>query len=399
MSEQRIKLLPKQMEFMKSTASDVLYSGAAGAGKTRVLCYKARDLALQPNFPVGLFRKRRTDLRATTLRTMLYPDADLPPVLAAGTYKHKKDESIIELPGGGFIFYGGFDDELKLGSLNLGAVLIDEGIELEEDEWVMLQTRMRNKAGKLRQSFCATNPGTPSHFLYNYFYEGGLPGAHCIETNTYDNVFLPQDYISRMDRLTGTAHKRLVEGQWVAHQGLIFGGLQFEKREEQWDRLVLGVDAGFHHPHALLIGVSNYNPPHVLKEIVGAEWTEEKFASEISEVVPKDVDNVWVDPSAPSLIECIKNEGFNAESADNDVLAGISKVIQVQPTVSPDCSVMRKHCNSYRWNPNRDDKPIKENDHGPDALRYALYSDSQIKVLTKSDKNALSILSGAKIYD
>ena len=39
------------------------------------------------------------------------------------------------------------------------------------------------------------------------------------------------------------------------------------------------------------------------------------------------------------------------------------------------CPVLIKQMSNYRWDPKRkDDKPLKEDDHGPDALRYFVWA-------------------------
>lgn len=367
-----IELLPKQMEFLRSDASNLLYSGAAGAGKTRVLCFKVRDLALQePNGLIGLFRKRRSDLINTTLRTLLKGDGGLPPILKEGTYNHNKNDSIISIDGGGEIFYTGLDDEKKIGSLNLSHAAVDEAIELDEEEWDFLQTRLRNDSTDNHQVFAATNPSTPSHFLYDRFFNNDDEDVDLIQTKTTDNFFLPDDYIQRLEKLQGVAYDRLVLGKWAAYEGLIFGELETQERDQYWDEIIAGVDAGYHHPHCLIIGISER--PHVIKEIVGEEITEAEFADKVSKNIERDLNVMSCDPACPSLIQELKNRGLPAQPADNDVLSGISSVLELNPTISPGCNILNKQKLSYKWDEDKQDKPVKKDDHGPDALRYALH--------------------------
>lgn len=370
-----IPLLPAQWGFVRSTCPSVLYSGAAGAGKSRALCCKVALHAAMPDNVVGLFRKSRSALKATTLKTLLEPDGPLAPILPVGTYTHNKQEGVVSLHGGGQIIYMGFDDELRLGSLNLGMVAIDEAIELTEDEWNMLLTRPRNLADPYRQVVAATNPGTPSHFLYKTFFSG-REGTEVFQTRTTDNPFLPPDYLKRLEGLKGATYKRLVLGLWVAHEGLIFGELEVAAREGPWQSLEVGVDAGYHHPHAVLLGFPAYGAPHVLQEIRGDKWTEVTFAGRINRLWgDMDVDRLSVDPSAPSLVDTLLKLDLPAMPASNDVLAGISSVLTQEPTISPRCTVLASERLSYRWHEGiTKEQPFKEADHGCDALRYCLYS-------------------------
>src|SRR5690348_9324598 len=59
-----------QERFWESQAGELLYSGAMGAGKSRILCEKAWRIAKRyPGVTVGLFRKVAASLPATTMRT------------------------------------------------------------------------------------------------------------------------------------------------------------------------------------------------------------------------------------------------------------------------------------------------------------------------------------------
>src|ERR1700690_271545 len=59
-----------QRRFYWSQSPELLYSGAMGAGKSRILCEKAWRLALRyPGVTVGIFRKVAASIPATTLRT------------------------------------------------------------------------------------------------------------------------------------------------------------------------------------------------------------------------------------------------------------------------------------------------------------------------------------------
>ena len=59
-----------QREFMEALNLELLYSGAFGAGKSRILCEKGNFLSLKYPGNRGLIvRKKFTDLRDTTMYT------------------------------------------------------------------------------------------------------------------------------------------------------------------------------------------------------------------------------------------------------------------------------------------------------------------------------------------
>ena len=80
----------------------------------------------------------------------------------------------------------------------------------------------------------------------------------------------------------------------------------------------------------------------------------------------------FVDSARPEMVLELQQRGMIACGADKSVLAGISKVVQLSPTISSACPKLLMERLCYHWNANKRDEPVKENDHGPDSLRYSI---------------------------
>lgn len=377
-----------------STAPEVLYSGAFGSGKSRGLCVKLLTHAIIYGNLVGLCRKTAVSLKETTLRTLLQPDGLLPPVLPEGTYEHNKSDHIISLYAGGQIYYFGFDDPQRLGSLNLGAVGIDEGVELEEDEYTMLLGRLRNSADPHRQVFTATNPAHPSHFLHRRFYEESDPSRKLIETTSLENIHLPADYQERLAKFIGADHDRYVLGKWTAYEGLVYSAfnrtvhLRKAAIEAKWRRTVLGIDEGFTNPAVILAAhIDGDGRWHISREVYVTGMRPTDFVDAAKRMAQEvGASDVFVDPSAAGLIADLQSAGLNAMPADNDVLVGIREVQKAlelrgdsRPglTIDPFCVNTIREIESYHWrSKTQKDEPVKTNDHAMDTLRYILQSAS-----------------------
>jgi len=385
-TEVDVELLPKQWDFVRSDVREVLYSGAFGAGKTRGLCHKLLTHAVVPGNRVGLCRKTYADLRATTLKTLLQEEGDLPPVLPEGTYLHNKSEHTIQMQGGGEIFYFGFDSPLKRGSLNFGAVGIDEGIELDEDEYTMLLGRIRNTAAAVRQIFTATNPGPPTHFLFERFIDRPHAERQLIQTNSLENPYLPDDYIALLKSFTGTSYDRYVMGNWVGFEGLVYDSFDRDKhvieKPGPWKRVVLGVDEGYTNPAVIVaLGLDSDGRGHVFKEFYRAQVLQDEFVRTVKAMATETGAEVAVvDPSAAGLIQALRQAGIDAVAANNAVFEGIQAVQTrlacagdglPRLTVSPTCEETLRELQTYQWKKNKDE-PVKEYDHAMDALRYAV---------------------------
>ena len=389
-------LLPKQLEFVQCNDSEVLYSGAFGAGKTRATCEKVLTHAVLPLNRVGLCRKTLVSLKATTLKTLLDGDGDQPPVLPAGSYTHNKSDKSIQVTGGGEIVYFGLDQPEKIGSLNLGACGVDEAVELEEDDWVMLRGRCRNQVDPHRQLFGACNPGPPTHFLADRFGLAGgnrpAPGCRAIETRSGDNFFLPVDYVEWLNTLTGTHAARYRDGKWVGFEGLVYDmwdrAVHIKERPGPWARIWGAIDEGYTNPAVLLsIGEDSDGRMHVFD----AFYERQVLPSEFVNVVKtrhddNGIQEMVADPSAVGLVRDLQAiDLIVITDLDNAVFDGIKRVqdrLAVQGdgrprlTVDPSCVDVIREFESYLWKTGKDE-PVKTLDHAMDAIRYLIaYVDS-----------------------
>lgn len=111
--------------------------------------------------------------------------------------------------------------------------------------------------------------------------------------------------------------------------------------------------------------------------------TDEEYANDMEKFVGKHPCAILVDPSAASFIVALRARGLYVLEATNEVLNGIRKTgdlmrrkrIQIN---SQRCPGLLEELEGYRWDDKAcargEEKPIKEKDHGPDALRYFVNS-------------------------
>ena len=87
-----------------------------------------------------------------------------------------------------------------------------------------------------------------------------------------------------------------------------------------------------------------------------------------------------VDPSAASFIEVIRrHRRFPVRKAKNDVLPGILTTARYLQSgvirIHRDCVNARREFGLYRWDEKAaEDRPVKENDHAMDDIRYFAYT-------------------------
>lgn len=398
-----LRLLPKQLAFVRSTAPEVMFSGAVRGSKTYALCAKTVARASKPGAREILCRKTLSSLKGTTMKTLLEGDGQTPPVLPPGTYVHNKSTNEIKIHGGGEIVClplvndGQQGTQQRIGSYSATGVNGDEATEFEEKDYRMLLSRASvTVPGLVKQVSLSCNPGTPSHFLAKRFAPPGsgytvpMAGCECISTRTHENTFLAADYIANLDRDKGTLwYRRFVEGLWCGAEGLVY---------DHWDRLihiqtrkasdmvrwVVGVDDGYTNPFAcLLVGVDGDGRAHVFREVYESGLLVGKRVEALRALLADmgvRADSVMVDPSSPDLIAELRNVGLSVLPAMNDVVPGINAVQgrmavrgdgRPRLTVDPSCENLIREMETYQWKPNKPkDEPVKAHDHACDALRY-----------------------------
>ena len=92
---------------------------------------------------------------------------------------------------------------------------------------------------------------------------------------------------------------------------------------------------------------------------------------------------VVVDPSAASFITELRSRGMYVKPANNEVADGIrvvgSFLAKRNIRINKDnCKGLISEMQSYVWDDKAaergEEKPVKQKDHGPDALRYYCYT-------------------------
>ena len=228
----------QQSQFFWSRAPELLYSGAFGAGKTRILCEKAYDLGrTHPGSSIGIFRKVAASLAATTRLTFIRDVLD-PSQVA----RQNKTEGWIELHNGSRFWFMGLDPDPPPGTPSMAGWLplpwtfFNEAVEATEPDWTMLLGRLRKTADvrwhageePWTQIAAATNPADPMHWLKVRF--TNHPRREFIHARTFDNQLLPTSYLDRMEDVApGIFRRRYVEGEWTAINGDIFRSSWFHR--------------------------------------------------------------------------------------------------------------------------------------------------------------------------
>lgn len=400
------KFLPKQIDVLDRCLTDeaILYSGAFRAGKTLLLAHAAIRACLENPGTKGLIGSQtHTTLKSVVMDLVeeeldLYQKAlrnaniDLNLVTKA---IHSDGKMEILFFNGSRLLFRACDMERKLSGYTLDFFGIDEPVDVAEQIFTQLIGRISG-TGNLKNKFglLTTNPGSDLHWLFKYFYIKKLDRYIHIDTTTYDNVLLPDydNYIKSKEQVWDADWiRRYLNGNWGMFEGQVYkdfnpGTMVGDFKNTPVSYHIAGIDWGLENPHCILdIGVTADRRLIVLREHYGKKMTTSELAPLIATWhKTSKFRKLYCDPSAADLIQQVYDKGLPVAHskngklqgyANNDVDNGIAKVKSILRNklilVDKSCTYLISEIQAYRYKEGTE-KPIKENDHSCDALRYAV---------------------------
>lgn len=294
-----------------------------------------------------------------------------------------------ELFGRKILFEGANDarSEAKIRGLTLQGAYCDELTQFPRDFFSMLLSRLRLPDAKL---IATTNPDSPSHWLKTeYIDRAEQLNFLDVKFLLDDNSTLPEDYVENIKReYTGVFYERFILGLWVLAEGLIYPNYQeaiAEAPNSPIEAKCLSIDYGTQNPFAALYWEKHGGVWYAVSEYYysGRTTNKQKTDDEYGEDMDKFVEpyllqgeklETIIDPSAASFIALLKKKNWSkVRTADNAVEDGIRETASAMHRglikFSLTLKNWRNECESYVWEEGTE-KPLKENDHLMDSMRY-----------------------------
>jgi PBSX family phage terminase large subunit len=398
----------------RDTSPEVVLSGPAGTGKSRACLEKLHACCLRwPGTRALIVRKTRESLTESALVTFesnVLPAGD--PLLVG---PQRRMRQAYHYPNGSEVVVGGLDKPSKVMSTEYDLIYVQEAIELYEDDWESLTTRLRHGVMPFQQLVGDTNPDAPTHWLRRRADAGRTV---MYESRHEDNpVIWDADngawtavgaaYIAKLEALTGVRFHRLRHGRWVGSEGMVYGdwdrSLHLIDRfgiPASWRR-IRSVDFGYTNPFCCQWwAIDGDGRMYLYREIyrtkrtvadhavpIGARSAGERIEATVSDHDAED---------RATLHQC----GIQTLAAHKAITPGIQAVeerLRVAGDGRPRLFVFRdalvdrdeglaeaklptstaEEFDAYVWPKGQDGKALKEipvdaNNHGMDAMRYAV---------------------------
>ena len=285
----------------------------------------------------------------------------------------------------------------------------------------MINSRLSQPWSK---GYATMNPKEPTHILKEWIDKAdkGDPNYYALHFELEDNPYVDATYKAMLrDSASGLFYKRNYLGLWCLAEGAIFDFFEYDLHvwdhpDRAADYWIVGIDYGASNPFAcLLIGVSTGRQNQLGKKLwVEKEYywdpkarhrakTNSELADDIEKMLePYSIKGIYVDPSAAAFKHELRKKGMHCIDANNEVFDGItimtSEMRKGNLMICAECKNTIKELEAYVWDPSAarkgEDKPLKQDDHAMDALRYAIashkvatYAEMQLGAHTKKWAN------------
>ncbi|MGZ9425377.1 PBSX family phage terminase large subunit [Staphylococcus epidermidis] len=357
----------------------------------RIMQYSWSNLLVVRRFSNTNKQSTYTDLRWATNRLGVKHLFKFNDSLPEITYK----------PTGQKILFRGLDDPLKITSITVENGILcwawfEEAYQIETfDKFSTVVESIRGSVDDpefFKQITITFNPWSERHWLKPTFFDEDtkLNNTFSYTTTFRVNEWLDDVDIGRYEDLYRTNPRRariVCDGDWGVAEGLVFEN--FEVKEFDWvkklkDKQVVahGSDFGFTQDPTTLVStiVDTQN-----KEL----WIYDEYyqrgmlTDEIYQMyIDKGLKNAEIiaDSAEKRLITEIKRKGISnikpSVKGQGSIMQGVQFIQGFKIYVHPSCEHTIEELNTYTFDQDKDgnwlNKPIDENNHILDALRYSL---------------------------
>ena len=375
----------KILAFPYSKYDAIICDGAVRSGKTSIMMWAFVRWAMEN------FSGQRFGICGKTVdscsKNIIVPFTAMTLAKEKYTMRWRRSEKILEVRRGTttnwFEVFGGKDESSAalIQGRTLAGVLLDE-VALMPRSFVEQALARCSVDGNKKWFSC--NPESPQHWFYlEWIKKHDERNALYLHFTMRDNPGLTEKVIEQYESMfSGVFYDRFIRGLWVVAEGLVYERNITDEVPESGE-YYMSCDYGTLNPFSAGLWCWNGKVATRVREYYysgrdeRSNKTDEEYYIELEKLAGDlPVKSVVIDPSAASFIEVIRrHKRFRVQKAVNDVIPGIATTARyIQDgtiKVYRSCKDAIREFGLYRWDEkSTEDKPIKENDHAMDDIRY-----------------------------
>lgn len=287
------------------------------------------------------------------------------------------------------IAFRGWESVETLRGQRYDFVVIDE-VAMMRDFWAHWQEVIRPTLTDTKgHALFISTPKGFNHFYDLYNFEREHKDYKSFHFTSYDNTHIPKEEIDEAkNELAEDSFAQEYLADFRKQEGLVYKEFSRDKHtfkelpQRRFTEDIVGIDFGYTNPASVLT---------IKKDFDGHFWVVDEWykTGKTDAQIAEYADSVgaqkyYPDPENPGGIKELSDRGLNVievVKGKGSVETGIDRVRQFfrqnKIHIHQDCVNLISELETYRYeekrvNKNEPEKPVKENDHAVDALRYAI---------------------------
>lgn len=276
------------------------------------------------------------------------------------------------------------------GMTSFGAYINEATTGVEE----VIREILNRCSGEGARVLMDTNPDNPEHYIKKEFVDKA-DGEKLIQIHYQldDNTFLTDRYMENIKSTTpsGQFYDRDILGLWVNSEGVVYRDFDRNKmilgnyQKEAITEYIAGVDWGYEHLGSIVVIGIDQLGNHCIIEEHTAQYKEIDYWVNVAKDIKSRFGNIpfYADTARPEHIARFSREGIRVKNGNKSILSGIEEVAKLMKAgkfyILESCKQFLKEVYNYVWDEKKG-LPVKNNDDLMDAIRYAIYTHSLLKL-------------------
>ena len=348
----------------------IVNTGGARSGKSygtmQILCYWAVN---NPNTRISVVSRSLPHVKKGVFR-------DFQQLLKAGLIYYgdmRWTDFTFHFSNGSYIEFFGLEDPDKAHGPGRDILFINEANFVPKSVYDQLAMRTTGKI------LLDLNPSEFNSWVYEVAENPTNKNIHSTYKDNIGNLSAQQvahieSYQSLPDQFLWQVYGLGLRG---ATEETIYPGIQYCDQLPGKGDIFFGLDFGFTNPSAF-VRIEYYEGAYYIEELIYQSGLTKPELNEKIKSFNTGYGVIYADAAEPDSIEELYRMGCNIKPAIKDVWAGIVFLKGCKLFIKRDSRNAIKEFQSYKWKKDKNDnvleEPIKENDHIPDAVRYAIYT-------------------------